>query len=88
MTMYEMKATNVNTNTKMGVLVKMMLLNDHFHDNDTAYICDDKVFSSVGSLSEYLGGEYMDLGNSCWESVKVIGYDGEIMTGLEMLDRA
>lgn len=56
MTMYEMKATNVNTNTKMGVLVKMMLLNDHFHDNDTAYICDDKVFSSVGSLSEYLGG--------------------------------
>lgn len=86
--MYEMKATIVNTNTKTGMVVKMLLLNDHFHDNDMVYICDEKVFSSVGSLSEYLGGEYMDLGSSCWESVKVVGYDGEIMTGLEMLDRA
>lgn len=87
MTMYEMKAIIANMNTKMGVVVKMMLLNDHFHDNDTVYICDDKAFSSIGSLSEYLGGEYMDLGSSCWESVKVFGYGGENMTGREMLDR-
>ena len=66
------------------MLIKMLLLNNHFHDNDMVYVCDDKVFSSIASLAEHLGGEYMDLDNPCWESVKV-EYDGEFMTVREML---
>ena len=67
------------------MLVKMMLLNNHFHDNDMVYVCDDKVFSSIDSLAEYLGSEYMDFDSPYWESIKV-EYKGTVMTGREMLD--
>lgn len=67
------------------MLVKMMLLNDHFHDNDMVYVCNGKVFSSVDSLAEHLGGEYMDFDSPYWESVKV-EFRGTIISGREMID--
>nr|DAH16987.1 MAG TPA: hypothetical protein [Caudoviricetes sp.] len=67
------------------MLVKMMLLNDHFHDNDMVYIYNGKVFSSVDSLAKYLGGEYMDFDSLCWESIKV-EHEGTVISGREMLD--
>ena len=58
--------------------VEMQIINDHFHDNDTVFVFDGKIFCSLAALAEHLGGEYRDLDSILWWSVKFVFNNREI----------
>ena len=59
-------------------LVKMWIMNDHFHDNVVVFAYDGKIFSCITALAEYLGGDYMDLDSILWHSIKFVFNNREI----------
>lgn len=52
--------------------VELRIINNHFHDNSTVFVFDEKIFCSLIALAEHLGGEYMDLDSILWRSVKFV----------------
>lgn len=52
--------------------VELHIINNHFHDNDTVFVCDGNVFCCLTALAEYLGGEYRDLDSNLWRSVEFV----------------
>lgn len=52
--------------------VEMKIINNHFHDNDMAFVFDGKIFCCLTALAEHLGGEYRDLDSNLWRSVKFV----------------
>lgn len=61
-----------------NLAVEMQIINNHFHDNDTVFVFDGKIFCSLAALAEYLGGEYRDLDSILWQSVKFVFNNREI----------
>ena len=58
--------------------VEMRIMNDHFHDNDTVFVFDGKIFCCLTALAEYLGGDYMDLDNILWYYITFVFNNREI----------
>lgn len=61
-----------------NLAVEMQIINNHFHDNDTVFVFDGKIFYSLAALAEHLGGEYRDLDSILWWSVKFVFNNREI----------
>lgn len=61
-----------------NLIVEMQIINNHFHDNDIAFVFDGKIFCSLAALAEHLGGEYLDLDSNLWHSVKFVFNNREI----------
>lgn len=61
-----------------NLAVEMQIINNHFHDNDTVFVFDGKIFCSLAALAEHLGGEYRDLDSILWWSVKFVFNNREI----------
>ena len=61
-----------------NLVVEMEIINNHFHDNDTVFVFDGKIFCSLAALAEHLGGEYRDLDSILWWSVKFVFNNREI----------
>lgn len=61
-----------------NLAVEMQIINDHFHDNDTVFVFDGKIFCSLAALAEHLDGEYRDLDSILWWSVKFVFNNREI----------
>lgn len=61
-----------------NLAVEMQIINNHFHDNDTVFVFDGKIFCSLATLAEHLGGEYRDLDSILWWSVKFVFNNREI----------
>ena len=54
------------------MIVELHIIKNHFHDNDTVFVLDGKVFCCLTALAEYLGGEYRDLDSNLWRSVEFV----------------
>ena len=61
-----------------NLTVEMQIINNHFHVNDIAFVFDGKIFCCLTALAEHLGGEYLDLDNNLWRSVKFVFNSREI----------
>lgn len=61
-----------------NLTVEMKIINNHFNDNNMVFVVDGKIFCCLTALAEHLGGEYLDLDNNLWRSVKFVFNNREI----------
>lgn len=52
--------------------VELRIINNHFRDNDMVFMFEGKIFCCLTALAAHLGGEYLDLDNILWRSVKFV----------------